>query len=441
MEEVSLIEIHSPLEFKEFAMELSQRRETIALELKAYSERGDLRRWDVEFRSDMKPLEVVRVPIDLPLLNHDNSRVRAQVATHPDREKILGDPESSKSQEVLAEMLRNSGDFKELCQQLKDLGQVEPGVITRDGMLVDANTRLVALSDLGVNSIDVAVLPLNATAADYLDVELSIQLRKLITRDYSFTNRLLLVKSLADRFESRDAIFKAMGWQRDGEKRLQAHLRWLDLVEEIRAHADKPYSFFDDKYELLKNLDDSYQNLLREDPPGAEELKWTRIFSLILGLNKDEIRALSEEFVADHVSSNLPGSDAEEFFREIQLVTPPDSALQELIGVEHVPSQRFDMKQATKKLIELDEDSDVRGAIFRGFKSGARAIIEKKVKEEIRTQPLEYLDEIADKVQELVENLPMYFDDEKFDRGKFSFRSKKIVKAMKDLEQLLSRYM
>jgi hypothetical protein len=99
------------------------------------------------------------------------------------------------------------------------------------------------------------------------------------------------------------------------------------------------------------------------------------------------------------------------------------------------------MKQATKKLIELDEDSDVRGAIFRGFKSGARAIIEKKVKEEIRTQPLEYLDEIADKVQELVENLPMYFDDEKFDRGKFSFRSKKIVKAMKDLEQLLSRYM
>jgi hypothetical protein len=422
-------------------MDLATRRETIALELEAYSERGDLRRWDVEFRGEMKPLEVVRVPVDLPLLNHDNSRVRAQITTHPDRDDILRDPESSKSQGVLTELLRNSGEFKELCQQLKDLTQVEPGVITRDGMLVDGNTRLVALRDLGVSSIDVAVLPLNATAADYLDVELSIQLRKLITRDYSFTNRLLLVRSLADRFDSRDAIFKAMGWQRDGEKRLQAHLRWLDLVEEIREHTNKPYSFFDDKYELLKNLDDSYQSLLREDPPAAEELKWTRIFSLVLGLNKDEIRALSEEFVADHVSAHLPGSDAEEFFRDIQIVSSPDSALQELLGEDLATSQRFDMKRATQKIIDLDEDSEVRGTIFRGFKTGARAIIERKVKEEIRTQPLEYLDEIADKVQELVENLPIYFDDEKFDKGKFSFRSKKIVKAMKDLEQLLSRYM
>lgn len=424
------------------AMNQEVRRKAIELELKGYADRNEVRRQNVEFRQENIPLEVVRINVDVPLLNHDNSRLRAQLSGHPQKGLVLQDPISSESQEVLASLLRATSQYKELCDQIDDMGQVEPGVITRDGMLVDGNTRLVALRDIGASAIDVAVLPLVANDSDFFDVEMSIQLRKLVHRDYTYTNLLLLVKSLTERFESNEAIFNALGWKKDKDKRLNSHLRWLDLVEEIRAESGFDYPFFDDKQELIKNLDDRYQTLLQEDPAQAEELKWNRIFALILGLNKDEIRAIDETFVGENVSEHLPGSEAENFFKNLIVDESRTTGLDAILG-EVAPAEeaRFDMKEATRRVLALDDGDAVKGAIFRQFKSAARAIIEKNVKEEIRTQPLEYLDEIADRIAELSRNLPAYFEDDRFDTGKFQFRAKKIVKAIKELDELLSQYL
>jgi len=402
-------------------MDQNLRRETIELELQGYEDRKDKRRESIEIRGEKTPLEVVRVNLDVPLLNHDNSRLRAQLSTHSLREKVQQNPTSQESQEVLTTLLRQTAQYKALCEQLEDMGQMEPGVITRDGMLVDGNTRLVALRDSGVGGIDVAVLPITANDNDFFDIEMSIQLRKLVHRDYTYTNLLLLVKSLTERFESNEAIFNALGWKKDGERRLERHLRWLSLVEEIRRESEKDYIFFDDKAELIKNLDEAYQSLLQSDPSEAENLKWNRIFSLVLGLNKDEVRAIDETFVSAQISQHLPGSDAEPFFEGLAVEDSGSTSLAGLLGQEKGGGQRkYDMKLATKRLLALDEGDESRGAIFRDFKSSARAIIERKVKEEIRTQPLEYLDEIADKVDELARNLPIYFEDEKWDAAEFS---------------------
>ena len=421
-------------------MAASQRTEAIELALQDYQTSNDIRRWNVEFRGEFLPLEVVRVNVSVPLLNHDNSRLRAQLKSHPRGSKVLANPSESESQEIIAELLRRTEQYDKLCEQLQDKGQVEPGVVTRDGMLVDGNTRLVALKDIGKTGMDVAVLPASATDDDFFDVEASIQLRKLVHRDYTFTNQLLLVASLKSRFDSEDAIFEALDWKRDGAKRLAEHERRLALVEEARELTGRPYEFFDDKQELIKDLDIAFQNLLHTDPESAEQLKQTRIFAMEIGLNKDEVRAIDEDFIEEAITPHLEGGDAEQFFDQVSSGSHATS-LGSLIGEEEASTPSINMKRATQAWRELPEDSEEKGAVYRTFKSASRNLIEKRIQKELRTQPLEYLDQIAEKVDELTQNLHIYFDDDQFDKGKFQFRAKKMVKSIKELEALLNRYL
>lgn len=421
-------------------MDMDERADAITLALADYHDAKEVRRWDVEFRGETIPLEVIRLNVNVPLLNHDNSRLRAQLKSHPGGPAVLEDPRDSSSQEIISELLRNTGQYAELCDQLQDKNQVEPGVITRSGMLVDGNTRLVALRDIGETGIDVAVLPTSATDDDFFDVEASIQLRKLIHRDYTYTNELLLVASLRDRFDSHDAIFKALDWKRDGAKRLAEYGRRLALVEEARELTGRPYEFFDDKRELIKDIDVSYQALLQTDPESAENLKQYRIFAMEIGLNKDEIRAIDEDFLDDEIVPHLEGSDAQGFFDGVK-TTSSNSGLSSLIDSDDSDVSGIDIKAATLAWRQLPDDSVEKGSVFRTFKTASRNLIEKRIQKELRTQPLEYLDQIAEKVDELTENLHIYFDDQQFDKGKFQFRAKKMIKSIKELEQLLNRYL
>jgi predicted solute-binding protein len=61
------------------------------------------------------------------------------------------------------------------------------------------------------------------------------------------------------------------------------------------------------------------------------------------------------------------------------------------------------------------------------------------VKEQIRTEPLEYLEQVISKVEELTLNLPTYFADEYFKKGTFEYKAKKLQKALRELESTLNR--
>ena len=76
-------------------------------------------------------------------------------------------------------------------------------------------------------------------------------------------------------------------------------MRYLELINEVRdlSTVKVPYRAFDKKKETLKNLDEDYQRLINEgDIAAAEDLKWTRLTALILGVNKDQIRSMDEDF-------------------------------------------------------------------------------------------------------------------------------------------------
>lgn len=421
------------------------RSDAIKAALADYHSTGKTRTETLEFKDQLIPYEVIRVSTNVPLLNHNNSRLRAQLASHPERDLVLTDPSSDSAQQILASLLAETEKFANLREELREGQQRHPGVITRDGMLVNGNTRLVALREIGAPAIDVAVLPETADSEDYLRVELSLQLKHYTHQDYSFTNELLLHRSLSEKLGSKEAIFEALGWQRRGAQRLAESLRKLALIEEIMEQTGATYADFDSKRELIKNLDDEYQKRLAEDPADAENLKWSRIFAMTLGLTKDEVRNVDSDFFTDHLQTRIEQSEAGKFLEEFKEETQNDG-LDSLIGPDgQQPEINIKSVVAAVSRLETDDASEsekpaeILGELYKQSKQAAKGIIDEVAAENLRVGPIDNLRDVTEKLRKLTVDLPTVYSDPEFDRGKFKHQARQTQKVLKELQSELSR--
>jgi hypothetical protein len=113
------------------------RAEAISNALEAYKGNGETRTETIEYRGISRNFEVVTISPEVPLLNPDNSRLRAQLREHPQYSLVATNPASPEAQKILAYLLSSTEKFGELKTQLVDYGQQEPGIISRDGTLVN----------------------------------------------------------------------------------------------------------------------------------------------------------------------------------------------------------------------------------------------------------------------------------------------------------------
>ena len=199
-------------------MDLVERRRAIELSLEGYKNDNKTRTETINFRDAMKSLEVVTLNPNIPLLNHNNNRLKAQLQSHPERDLVFNNPDSPGAQNILSELLHQTDKFGELKKQIEEMGQVNPGLITRDGLLINGNTRLVAVRELGLNGFDVALLPEEANPQDWFNIEINLQMLQLAHQDYSLTNRLLLIAECIQRNMNEEQIINQMGWIRKGKQ-------------------------------------------------------------------------------------------------------------------------------------------------------------------------------------------------------------------------------
>jgi hypothetical protein len=425
------------------------REESIRLSLKDYIDSGEIRTETIEYRGVSRSIEVVRLNPSIPLLNHDNSRIVAQLKVHPQREIVLKDPISSESQNIIASILKSTEKFSDLKSELTELGQKQPGIITRQGVLVNGNTRLVAIREAGIDGFDVGVLPEDTTSEDCFDIEMSLQVRKLTHQDYTFTNRLLLIERYLERGHSNDELIKRMGWKRNAKKELDLHLGILSLIEEIRSVNEPPldYAFFDDKEQMLKDLYKSYQQLNAEMPFEAQEMKWLRIMGMVLGVNKDQVRAIDEDFLSDSLLKRIDGNEAGEFLSKFETVRGQDT-LDEILGAVDDDQSKVDVRAAVGDILKsaVDQAGNLDESKLEDFhelkkqmRTSADFIIDEEKQRQLRSQPNERLSEARMRIEEIADRLPELFRDPSFERGKFEFETKKALKAIQLLNEELQR--
>ncbi|MFJ2236804.1 transcriptional regulator [Streptomyces sp. NPDC087859] len=271
----------------------------------------------VEWRSKPMHVEVIDMPVDSLYYNPGTHRIRAQRSHDPGLDLQLDEdpwiPESQAYLDFLLKALpadpsKPDPEFENLLESLREYRQNEPGLITRDGVLVNGNTRRAALKKLGVKNIRVGVLPESCTWDDISAVELSLQLRPDQRRDYSYINRLLAVeeqhllgRTLAD--IARDFRIRTSTCEQD---------LWIlsclrDLIERSKdGDAQLRLLDFEQHQEKLRELHRRYAKEVDGNRDNAELIKETRLTAIVLGFSKTDVRLIESDFRARYLDQKLP---------------------------------------------------------------------------------------------------------------------------------------
>jgi hypothetical protein len=290
----------------------------------------------IDWRGGPRSVPVITMPLGLLSYNPGTHRVRAQRSLNPDLERqIETDPFGLKAQDYLQELLtcdptdpsKIDPSYVALKEDLKAHGQSEPGIITRTGVLVNGNTRQVALKELGQKNIRVGVLPQDAGLDDIQAIELALQLRKDHKRDYSFMNLLLAIDErvgsqlpadIQKEFRIKAASYDRYRWildfVRDAIDRSKVEVQGSTVkmgLADFESHQGK-----------LEELYRAYIALKSKSPDDAEALREQRLLALALGKSKTDLRLMEPDFhkrfmkgvvppVSDAPPPKIPGLDIE----------------------------------------------------------------------------------------------------------------------------------
>ncbi|MFI7694234.1 transcriptional regulator [Nonomuraea sp. NPDC049655] len=272
----------------------------------------------VEWRGQTIPVPVISMPVKNLYYNPATRRVKAQRAHDPLREKGLEgsnawSPESQDYLQYLLQALpadpsKRDPDFDELKESLRDFKQTEPGLITKEGVLVNGNTRCAALRELGVPDIRVGVLPDSCTWDDIDAVELSLQLRPDHRRDYSYINKLLAmdgqralgksIEDIARDFRIRKATCEQDLW-------ILACLR--DLVDRSKnGKFQLRLLDFEKQQEKLRELHRKYMSESAGNRDNADLMKENRLLAIAMDFSKTDIRYIDHDFRERYLDKLLP---------------------------------------------------------------------------------------------------------------------------------------
>lgn len=270
----------------------------------------------VEWRGKPLHAEVIDVPVESLYYNPSTHRIRAQRSHDPTRDQaLMEDAWSAESQDYLHFLLqalpsdpaKRDPDFDALLESLRQFKQNDPGLVTREGILVNGNTRRAALKKLGVSSIRVAVLPESCTWEDINSVELSLQLRKDHRREYSYINRILAVDEqmslgrpvtdIAREFRIKTATCEQDIWILSCLRDLISRSRTEDIQLRLMD--------FEDHQEKLREL---HRRYLKEsaNKTSADLLKESRLAAIVLGFSKTDVRLIEPEFQSRYLNQRLP---------------------------------------------------------------------------------------------------------------------------------------
>jgi hypothetical protein len=323
-------------------------QQIIAAAVEQESKKEAPERRSIPWDNGFERLLVVNLPIGPVRLNPHSHRIKAQLFARPDRSLLLSDPYSDNTQEIVTQLLRAVENFEDLKADLGERGQREPGVVTREGVLVNANTRLVALRDLQHTHVRVMVLPPNATPAQISELELRLQVSRDYKQDYTFTNRLLFNQDCLEAGWDVTRVAKEVyGTDKSESKRVQdvyRDLRVLAMIDELIGLSDGKFGYpdFDDKETALEELDRDYEALKLADPEAALRLRKARMVAILSGVGYRDIRHIGPTFTASHLAEEIEEAGDLSF-----LVNESDEPEEEpeglsLLGDDSAPDSQLD---------------------------------------------------------------------------------------------------
>lgn len=236
------------------------------------------------FRGKPVQLDVIRVPIELPVYRMNNGRTRLKQAEYSLHNKLSPDYFLTAEEDAAAQQVQH----KLLLELARDLRasiydelkyravQTESLLVTSSGVVVNGNRRLSAMRHLIVNEsdshesfnfVDVAVLPAEATLEDIEEIESELQEVPETKLEYDWISRRLKLRYRRDvlRFTT-EKLLKMYRFK--SKEDINRELQQLQLSEEyLERYLGKPgeYEMVEQSEEIIRQLQAALENKTPED--------------------------------------------------------------------------------------------------------------------------------------------------------------------------------
>ena len=444
------------------------RRQLIEEALEArQAESGESETLTIEWRGRASVRPVINLPVQSIALNPASHRIKADIESHDDRD-ALAQPLSGPAQQIIEAIISRQPGYADLRENISLEGQRESGVITIEGILVNANRRAVALREIDSTSyIKVAVLPSDATAAEIVQLELKLQMQQEFKQDYSFTNELLFIDDLAKQGYTTEQIARELRWK---EAEVSQHRRMLATIRDLQKRCGeglKLIRFDENKREIMIELSKKLHTLEKSDPTAAERLLECRALAMLTDIGYELIREIDEDFMEEHLlevareAATLEEDDAEVGSEYIiskhmdDIVAPSTAGSDAISGVEVLGSSEERVGgTASTRLLDFYFESLQRGIVEvpgsngmtydTGLLSAALNSLIQSAAMEARENrlhrgdlgaPAKYLKEAQKKIKFARDRLQRMKDDPRFKVGDYQYRARKLMKDAEDMNE------
>jgi len=267
----------------------------------------------VKGKADLYP--IYKFSIDDLTFNKANGRIKAEVA---EKESELGrqlDILEDEDQKIIKDLLLaiRPDENDKIKEDLRKNGQMRPGIITCDGILINGNRRKAILKGLYDEAkddrfryLEVQVLPSDITKAELWLIEAGIQMSAPQQLDYSPINHLLKLREGVNAGLKPDAMASQIYGV--SKEQLYSDLQRLELIDEyLRDFLQK-----EGRYYLVRHLNEHFidlQNIISwaQRPRGKKrgwiwdendinELKLVAFYYIRMGMPHLRIRDISNLF-------------------------------------------------------------------------------------------------------------------------------------------------
>jgi hypothetical protein len=278
---------------------------------------------EIRWKADKLVLPVASVALDMVLLSPHSHRIKAQLQSLPQAQQdVVGsDPYGTPGQAIIAQLLRETPGYERIKSAIANDGQLFPGVLTTGGVLVNANTRAVALRELREQYIKVVVLPADAGPREITELELRLQMEQEVKQEYSFTSQLLFIEDLINSGNYttaevgrglRPALTTSSRDTRAATDLVEGELRLLGLIREVVGASGGAMTFlsFDEQRQALIEIDQDYQRLKTTQPEEAQRVRDAQLAGMIAGVDYRRLRDVDSSLLDTYIAPALRESTA-----------------------------------------------------------------------------------------------------------------------------------
>ena len=356
----------------------------------------------IRYCGEVRTFIEYEIPMDLIIYNVENGRIASLVKSYEKEHSTL-DPEKPEDAQIIAQFLYDSNDVanKKTKKNIVANGQLETGIITSDGVLVDGNRRVSLmrqiLEDDSFSAAERArcekfraiVLPENAEKKEILRLETTFQMGADEKVGYNAIEKYLHARDLQDQGFSTKDISEFMNL--DGENEVIRLIDVMTLIDEYLEYFELdglytrlPKGFEDDLLKLntaIRKIKNGSVSWIPTDRLTEVENDLKCISFDFIRLNAKSQDGFEFRSIASTSNANFLASQEiwDQFVKDWQKAT----ASTEEIPVEDVLTQASSTKESARLLEARDNKwrDNVKDGLMTAFNDAQITINNKKEKE------------------------------------------------------------